>query len=158
MWWLTDQTRLRAERTAIEALRAEWFQDPKWSVDDQIRLTLTFDIVVGRKCFPLRLIFHNTFPASPPSVRPADSETRLSDHQYGAGGDLCLDIRNDNWTPDIKGADMIESARRLLEIEMPGDDGEPVRAPSAHDFPAMLSLRSHQTRFYVDPLARLVLG
>lgn len=158
MWWLTDQTRLRAEREAIEALNAEWFQNPKWLVDDHLRLTLAFDIAIARGCYPLRLIYHNTFPSSPPSIFPMDGETRLSGHQYGAGGDLCLEIRNDNWTPDVTGAMMIESASRLLETEAPGDDGAPVHAPSAHDFPANLSLRSDLTRFYVGPLARLVLA
>ncbi|MEQ8285735.1 ThiF family adenylyltransferase [Thalassospira sp.] len=158
MWWLTDQTRLRTERQAIEPLGAEWFQNPNWSVDGEFRLTLTFDLVLARGRFPLRLIYHNTFPVSPPSIRPVDGETRLSGHQYGAGGDLCLDIRNDNWTLDVTGADMIESTRRLLDAEAPGEDGAPVHAPSAHDFPETLSLRSDLTRFYVDPMARLVLA
>ncbi|WP_193176354.1 ThiF family adenylyltransferase [Oricola nitratireducens] len=156
MWWLTDQTRLRVEREAVEVLDAEWFQNPVWSVDDQLRLTLSFDIVIARGRYPLLLTYHNTFPASPPSIVPADGETRLSGHQYGAGGDLCLEIRNDNWTPDVTGAMMVESAWRLLETEAPSDDGVAVHAPSAHDFPATLSLRSDVTRFYVSPLARLI--
>ncbi|WP_417462958.1 ThiF family adenylyltransferase [Kordiimonas sp.] len=155
---MTDQTRLRVEREAIEALNANWFQDPVWSVDEQLRLTLGFDIVIARGNYPLRLTYHNTFPASPPSIIPADGETRLSGHQYGAGGDLCLEIRNDNWTPDVTGAMMIDSARRLLETEAPDASGAPVHAPSAHDFPATLALRSEVTRFYVNPLARLILA
>lgn len=158
MWWLTDQTRLRTEREAIEALSAEWFQNPNWSVDDRLRLTLTFEIAIARGRYPLRLRYHNTFPSSPPSIVPADGETRLSAHQYGAGGDLCLEIRNDNWTPDVTGSQMIESARRLLETETPGDDGAPVHAPSAHDFPETLSLRFEHARFYVSPHARLVMA
>ena len=158
MWWLTDQRRLQAERRAIETLDADWLQHPKWSVDGEFRLTLTFDLALARGRFPLRLTYHNTFPASPPSVRPADGETRLSGHQYGAGGDLCLDIRNDNWTPEVTGADMISSARRLLEAETPSEDGTAVHAPSAHDFPNTLQLRSEVTRFYLDPLARFVLA
>ena len=157
MWWLTDQRRLQAERQATEALDADWFQHPNWSVDEEFRLTLTFYLTLARGRFPLRLTYHDTFPASPPSVRPADGETRLSGHQYGAGGDLCLDIRNDNWTPEVTGADMIYSACRLLEAETPSEDGTAVHAPSAHDFPNTLQLRSEVTRFYLDPLARSVL-
>ena len=82
----------------------------------------------------------------------------MSGHQYGPGGDLCLDIRNDNWTPDVTGADMISSARRLLEAETPSEDGATVHAPSAHDFPNVLQLRSAVTRFYIDPLACIVLA
>lgn len=158
MWWVTDQTRLRSEREAIEALNADWLQKPLWSVDKQLRLTLAFDIVIARGRYALLLIYHNTFPASPPSIVPADGETRLSGHQYGAGGDLCLEIRNDNWTPKVTGAMMIESARHLLETETPGEDGAAVYAPSAHDFPTTLSLRSELTRFYVSPLARFVMA
>lgn len=149
---------MRAEREAIDALSAEWFHNPNWSFDSQLRLTLAFEIAIARGQFFLRLIYHNTFPSSPPSIVPADGQTRLSDHQYGTGGDLCLEIRNDNWTLDVSGAMMIESARRLLETEAPGDDGAPVYAPSAHHFPANLSLRSDHTRCYVSPLARLVLA
>ncbi len=158
MWWLTDQARLRIEREAIEALDADWFQNPVWSVDEQLRLTIGFEIVIARGNYPLRLTYHNTFPASPPSIVPADGDARLSGHQYGAGGDLCLEIRNDNWTPDVTGAMMIESARRLLETEAPDDDGAAVHAPSAHEFPATMALRSELTRFYVGPLARLFLA
>ncbi|WP_282611013.1 ThiF family adenylyltransferase [Pelagibius sp. Alg239-R121] len=157
MWWLTDQTRLRIEREAIEELEADWFQNPVWSVDNQLRLKLAFDIVIARGRYVLQLIYHNTFPTSPPSIVPVDGAARLSGHQYGAGGELCLEIRNDNWTPDVTGAMMIESARRLLETETPGDDGAVVHAPSAHDLPVTLSL-SDVTRFYVGPSARLVLA
>ncbi|WP_031552620.1 ThiF family adenylyltransferase [Parvularcula oceani] len=157
MWWAVDPHRLELERLAIDALDAAWFQAPEWSFGDQLRLELTFDLVLARGTFPLRLTYHGTFPASPPSVSPADGETRLSTHQYGPGGDLCLDIRNDNWSPDITGADMIESARRLLASETPDDDGAPVTAPSAHDVPMVIRLRHEVKRFYVDPIARIAL-
>lgn len=159
MWWIVDQQRLRDERLAIEALEADWFQSPEWDVKigDDLSLELTFEIVLPRGRFPLRLKYHSTFPASPPSVRPLDGETSLSSHQYGAGGDLCLDIRNDNWTPDVTGADMIESARRLLEIETPTEEGDTVTAPSAHDYPLEMGLRSKSARFYIEPLSRIAL-
>lgn len=158
MWWLTDQTRLRTEREAIEAIDAGWFQNPAWATDKQFRLTLSFEIAIARGRFALRLIYHNTFPASPPSIVPADGETRLSGHQYGAGGDLCLEIRNDNWSPDVTGAMMIDSAKRLLETEAPDEDGAATHAASAHDLPETLSLRAEVARFYVGPLARLFLA
>ena len=158
MWWLVNQTRLQAEREAIEALPADWFQSPEWAPGEGLALEISFEIVLSRGRFPLKMIYHSTFPASPPSVRPADCETRLSSHQYGAGGDLCLDIRNDNWTPEISGADMIESARRLLDMETPDEDGAPATAPSAHDCPLELALRSDHRRFYADPMTRIALA
>ncbi len=158
MWWLADPKRMLAERQAIEALDADWFRHPIWSVDEKFRLTLDFDLELAHGLYPLRLTYHNTFPASPPSIRPADGEARLTGHQYGAGGDLCLEIRNDNWTPDVTGADLINSARRLLEAETPNADGVSVHAPSAHNFPDTLQLRSETARVYLDPMARSVLA
>ena len=66
MWWLTDQRRLQTERQAIEALDADWFQHPNWSVDGEFRLMLTFDLALARGRFPLRLTYHNTFPGVAP--------------------------------------------------------------------------------------------
>lgn len=157
MWWITEQYRLRTEREAISTLNADWFKEPKWHVDNQLRLNLTFKIAITRGCFALRLTYHNTFPASPPSILPIDENLRLSGHQYGSGGELCLEIRNDNWTPDVTGAQMIKSARKLLEDETPGDDGITVHAPSAHGVQETITLRSELSRFYIEPMARLSL-
>jgi hypothetical protein len=55
-------------------------------------------------------------------VLPRGDAHRWSEHQYGPGGELCLEYGPDNWHPDITGADMISSAHRLLEGERPTPD------------------------------------
>ena len=152
VWWISDPDRLALERASINALGEDWFEHADWSLDGKARLRLVFDIVLPRGRFRLAMVYHNTFPASPPSVRPLNEDARLSDHQYGSGGDLCLEIRSDNWSPDITGAEMVRSAHLLLEMETPGQDGERVTAPSDHDFPYELALRASGARFYLDNL------
>ena len=116
VWWISDPERLSTERRAIDTLDADWFENPDWSLDSQARLRLTFDIALSHSRFRLAMTYHNTFPASPPSERPSRETQRLSGHQYGSGGELCLSIRSDNWSSDFTGADLIRSAHTLLEI------------------------------------------
>ena len=157
VWWLSDPDRLALERASINALDEDWFEHADWSLDGKARLRLVFDIVIPRDRFRLAMVYHNTFPASPPSVRPLNEDVRLSDHQYGSGGDLCLEIRSDNWSPDITGAEMVRSAHLLLSLETPGQDGKRVTAPSDHDVPYELALRASGSRFYLDNLTYLSL-
>ena len=154
VWWISDPERLSKERRAVGAIDQGWFENPEWSLDSQCRLRLTFDIALPHSRFRLAMTYHSTFPASPPSVHPSSETERLSGHQYGVGGELCLSIRSDNWNPAFTGADLIRSAHKLLEVESPNERGEVVRAPSAHNVPAELELRTARARFYVDPLSR----
>ena len=149
-WWIGDPSRLQKERRAIAQISDGWFENPEWSLDEQQRLRLIFDIVLPHRGFKLSMAYHNTFPASPPSIHPVGETERVSGHQYGVGGELCLSIRSDNWSPDITGADMIRSAHRLLEMEAPDEDGEILPAPSAHDVPVQQVVRNAKARFYVD--------
>lgn len=158
VWWLSDPQRLSAERVAIQAIDEDWFENAAWSLDGQLRLRLVFDIVLPRGRYRLAMVYHNTFPASPPSVRPVDGEERLSLHQYGRGGDLCLSIRNDNWTPDVTGSEMARSAYSLLEIETPNEDGRVTPAPSAHDVAYEFTLRNVFGRFYLERSSCLLLA
>lgn len=153
-WWLRDQARLRTEKEAIEALRDRvgWLDDVEWSFDDALRIQVIFDIRLDHAIHQLRLVYHNSFPSSPPGVAPTATE-RLSGHQYGQDGDLCLEIRPDNWLPHYTGANMIESAFNLLSLEAPQEHGEVTPAPSAHNVPETLLLRSAVRRFYLTPAA-----
>lgn len=158
MWWINDPGRLSKERRAIDSISNDWFENAAWSLHGDCRLKLTFDIALPHRRFRLVMTYHSTYPASPPSVRPAADAERISSHQYGPGGELCLSIRSDNWSPDITGADMVRSAHTLLEAETPDEAGEVLSAPSAHDVPRELSLRHAFARFYVDPVSRLALA
>ena len=128
IWFLTDLARLNAEYRAVEALAAgvDWLTDLRWSFD-QGRLVLRFTITVGDRRYELVMTYPDFFPSTPPSVAPVDGEQRISPHQYGAGGDLRLEYRPDNWEPRFTGADIIESAHRLISTEHPAE-GEPQRS------------------------------
>ena len=154
MWWINDPERLSRERRAIDAIDDGWFENPEWSLNPRCCLRLTFEIALSHSRFRLAMTYHSTFPASPPSVRPACESERISGHQYVVSGELCLSIRSDNWDPDLTGADMVRSAHKLLELEAPNEHGEVAPAPSAHDVPSELELRSAGARFYLDTVAR----
>ncbi len=158
IWWIVDSKRLSDERHAIASIDEDWFENPTWSLDADGRLRLIFDIALPHRRFRLAMTYHNTFPASPPSVCPVKDSERISSHQYGPGGELCLSIRSDNWSPDVTGAEMVRSAHTLLSLETPDEEGEVLPAPSAHDVPRELLLRRAFARFYVDPVSRLALS
>lgn len=156
-WWFENHPRLTAEKACIVSLkkRAAWLENVEWSFDDSLRMRVVFDIRLDHGVFPLVMTYHNTFPSSPPGVTPVEKQ-RLSSHQYGCG-DLCLEIRPDNWRQEFTGADMIESAYSLLVTEAPDENGNSQHAPSAHNVPDTITLRSATFRFYVTPEVNQVL-
>jgi hypothetical protein len=133
----------------IEALAAgvDWLTDLFWSFN-QGRLVLRFTITVGDRRYELVMTYPDFFPSTPPSVKPVEGEQRISPHQYGAGGDLCLEYRPDNWEPHFTGADIIGSAHRLISTEHPVQ-GEPQRVRSAHSVTRGQELRANTGRFLV---------
>ena len=158
IWWTIDQQRLADERNAIASIDEDWFENPAWSLDSNYQLTLIFDLVLPQRRFRLAMIYHNSFPASPPSVRPVGEPDRISSHQYGPGGELCLSIRSDNWSPDVTGAEMVRSAHTLLSVEAPNEHGHILPAPSAHNIPSAQLLRHAFARFYLGPTSRITLS
>lgn len=149
IWFLQDIGRLHRERQEFEALRgrAPWMTPPVWRFENGA-LEVDLDVNVGEQVYPLRLRYPSAFPACPPSVYPRNLEVRWSAHQYGPGGELCLEIGPDNWRPETAGAQMIESAHRLLEAERPGSGAAPVReVPSRHRLTPGQELRSVGHRF-----------
>ena len=151
IWWHSNQRRLSDEKAAIAALEVTsgWLENVDWSLDEQFRLRAIFDIRLDHGNVRLQITYHNTFPSSPPSVAPVEN-IRVSGHQYGQGGDLCLQIRPDNWRPDYTGADMISSAHELFLEEAPDDDGSITAAPSDHNVPDTLILRGTSARLYLS--------
>ena len=150
VWWNDNHLRLKAEREAIEALSDSEprLENVAWSFDDNFHMQVVFDIRLDHGVFPLKLAFHNTYPNTAPAVRPINPAS-LSSHQYG-NGDLCLEIRPDNWRPEFTGADMITSAFSLLDKERPEPDGTVTAAPSAHNVPDNLAMRHAMNRFYLS--------
>lgn len=120
-WYISDLGRYRSEREALGVLgqSVEWLVPGRWRVDSSGHLILNADIVIGDRVYPIYLQYPELFPHTPPSVFPRDETGRWSTHQFGPGGELCLEYGPDTWTPDLTGVDVIESARRLLEGENP---------------------------------------
>lgn len=147
MWWIKDPTRLKSEVALLEAVlqREPWFASMTPRILKGLRFAVDFDIVVNGETFLFALEYPAFFPETPPSVTPRDGR-RLSSHQYGAGGEMCLEFRSDNWHPSVTGAMMVESTHRLLATEQPAHDQRAI-VPSAHQSTIGQRLRGSTCRF-----------
>ncbi|MCP1838761.1 hypothetical protein ACVIHI_008314 [Bradyrhizobium sp. USDA 4524] len=145
IWWLENPGRARAERQSVAELaeRVSWLKNLRWYLSDGAALAVDFEIDHGGHGVPLTMTYAEFHPNAPPIVVPRDGG-RLSSHQYGAGGNLCLEFRADNWETTITGAMMIESAHRLIAGERDGDGPE---LPSAHSISIGQSVRGSYFRF-----------
>lgn len=147
MWFITRLGRFNQEQAAIGELAAEpWIENVTWRLDRG--LFVDADLVVGAVRRPVTMAYPDIFPFAPPSVRPRERGERWSIHQYGAGGELCLEHRADNWQEHVTGADVLRSTYRLLSTEA-GVSGNPDASrvvPSAHRISLGQSLRSELMR------------
>ena len=134
----------------MEALAAQvgWLVTVGWRIDNSVRLVWDADIITAARSYPISLRYPNHFPHSPPVVLPRGDAERWSGHQYGPGGELCLEYGPDNWHPDLTGADMVASAHRLLQRERPAPDQEGEVA-SRHHTTLGQNLRGKRTRFVI---------
>lgn len=157
-WWLTNVDRARSEQAALARLleRADWLSELTWRIGDQLELIADVCVRHGAETFNLSMAYPSTFPDTPPMVRPRDGQM-LSFHQYGSGGELCLEFRPDNWDASITGAMMVESAHGLLSGERPAESGEGV-VRSAHLASLGRDLRGKTRRFVLDPGAAAALA
>lgn len=147
IWWLLQPSRARAERAAIAELeeRVSWLTGVTWGLESECRLAANFVIHHLNDEFQLKLVYPSFFPDTPPQVVPREN-VRLSNHQWGEGGELCLELRADNWDTAFTGAMMIESAYSLLSGERPATD-ERATVPSAHRVTQAQSIRGDRLRF-----------
>lgn len=150
IWWIKNPDRALAEQAAIAELqdRAEWLSGLTWNVEAGGLLAADFVIRHLDQSFELKIVYPSFFPSTAPRVVPRE-KIRLSNHQWGAGGELCLEIRPDNWHPDYQGAAMIESAHRLLSGERP-EEGVTAEVPSAHNQSQAQNLRGDTARFLME--------
>jgi len=150
IWFFQDLDRSRREREAIDDLgsRVDWLTLVGWRFDDRMRLVVDADITVAGTLRPVTLRYPEHFPDIPPLILPRGTVEQWSTHQYGAGGELCLEWGPDNWQPEIMGADMLESAYRLLSGETPASD-QTSRVPSRHNTTLGQQLRGELFRFLV---------
>lgn len=156
-WYIDDMARFRRERETLAALaaEAEWLTVGTLRFDDDMRLVVDCDLDIGHRQYPVQLRYPRTFPHSPPSVFPRGDTTRWTGHQFGAGGELCLEYRSDNWSPEFLGRALVESAHRLLSGESPAS-GVSVEVPSVHRHTEGQRLRTAYRRLLVsrETLAR----
>lgn len=143
MWFVERVLRFNQERAAIAALAAErWIENIRWRLDAAM-VRVDADLIVGAVVRPVTLTYPDVFPFAPPSVKPRERAERWSAHQYGAGGELCLEHRPDNWEEHVTGADALRSAYRLLSTEAGAGEqpDAPREVPSAHRLTLGQSLR-----------------
>lgn len=145
-WAIDDPARFLREQAELNHLEAEggWLS-AAWRMAEDGSIAVDLDMTIHGRFFAGWMRYPDTFPDSPPYICPRDKSERWSDHQYGAGGSLCLQWRADNWHPDVTGADMVRSAHELLSTEQHPD--LPNAVPSAHRLTAGQGLRGASRRF-----------
>lgn len=161
MWWMTQPSRASFERQEIAELQIKsvWLKEVRFRLDDVLSFEIDFSLELNGSAVALTMSYPELFPALPPRIIPKE-KLRLSSHQYGAGGELCLEYRTDNWTSEITGAMMIESAYRLLSNE---NDAAAIPVPSAHRILVGQNARNSVCRFLLpnaleDELGKLEVG
>jgi hypothetical protein len=151
MWWVKDPDRLKQEVAAVDALREQeaWLTAAVPRMLKGLKFAIDFDVVVNGETFPFLLVYPAFFPETPPQVIPRDGQ-RVSRHQYGDGGELCLEYRPDNWDPSVTGAMMMASTHGLLVGEHPAGNERAI-VPSEHRTSLGQELRSLSFRFLLTP-------
>jgi hypothetical protein len=158
IWWTSLPSRARSERLGITELeeRSSWLSGIAWRLTSEGRLCADFAIEKAGEIIPLTMTYPSFFPEMPPQITSRDG-VRLSGHQYGPGGELCLEYRPDNWDPTYTGAMMIESAHRLLTGEEPVS-GTAAEVLSAHRMTIGQEVRKETLRFIVSAAASSALA
>ncbi len=140
-WFQRFPDRLEQEKEAVGNLLSEgWVKQVVWAVDESAgTVSAEVDFEAGGKLREVRLVYPFVYPFCPMQVLPRAEGERWSNHQWPSG-ELCLEMRADNWHTDFNGADMLLSARKLLGTEAQVDDaGNAMRVPTTHHFtPAQL--------------------
>ena len=152
MWFIKDKARFHHEFQEMAALTTEvdWLPVAEWNIDKG-KLCLVADIEVHRQLYEVQMIYPANYPASPPTVRPRKNHQHWSSHQFGYGGELCLEWGPDNWRDEITGTDILRSAHKLFTIENPKNEGTlPEIAPSRHSLTLGQELSLTFLRFLVD--------
>ncbi|WP_238651785.1 ThiF family adenylyltransferase [Paenibacillus piscarius] len=148
-WYLTDISRLSNERNEMQRLEesSTWLKGTEWRIES--RLVVRAIIMAHEQIYELQLTYPDFFPATPPFISPVNTDDRWSEHQY-SNGTLCLEWGPDNWHPDVTGAQMFESAYKLLNAENPlGESTTKAMVPSRHFLTPGQSIRGEGWRFHM---------
>ena len=153
MWFRNNLPRLQKEREAIDGLITEvdWITLTGWRVHNGEILYFVADIEAHGYQYKVTMLYPANYPINPPIVIPREATQHWSTHQYGHGGELCLERGPDNWHEELTGADIIRSAHKLLFIENPKEKRlAQIVAPSRHSLTLGQKLRSILWRFVVN--------
>ncbi|MGY4346604.1 hypothetical protein ACVWXM_003071 [Bradyrhizobium sp. GM7.3] len=139
IWWLENPGRARSERQSVAELaeRVSWLKNLRWYLSDGAALAVDFEIDHDGRSVPLTMTYAEFHPNAPPIVVPRDG-SRLSSHQYGAGGNLCLEYRADNWEGSLTAMSSLppSSRRASLRGAFPPVRRSPRAGPSFHPAPS----------------------
>ncbi|PKR55606.1 ThiF family adenylyltransferase [Thalassospira marina] len=149
-WWLLQHSRLQSEKLDLAVLEGDvdWLQVSCWQANSSLEMCVDFRISHGSRDFAFQMVYPSVFPDVPPMIYTED-HSRISNHQYGPDGELCLEHRPDNWMPTVTGADMIRSCQRLLSEEYVDSERE-FHARSAHENSLARDLRSKSFRLILS--------
>ncbi|RWP43840.1 MAG: hypothetical protein EOR04_06275 [Mesorhizobium sp.] len=162
IWWVTQSRRATDERLGIADLeqRTAWLANVRWRLANDFILAADFEIILpDSEVVRLTIQYPSFFPDVPPLVLSRDHH-RISGHQYGAGGELCLEFRPDNWEPSVTGAMMIQSAYRLItgERAASAEGNERTEVPSAHEVTFGQEIRASSCRLILTSGASTALA
>jgi hypothetical protein len=135
-WFERRPRRLAHERAVLESLREEgWVKSVEWVIDPQAGTAIVnLDFEAGGQLRQTRLEYPFIYPYGPPRLVPREAGQRWSMHQWGTG-ELCLQIRADTWVKSLDGADVLRSARLLLDTEGTVDEaGRSLAVAAEHRF------------------------
>lgn len=135
-WFERRPRRFAHEQEVLESLRQEgWVKAVHWIIDAQAgTVHVDIDFEAGGQVRQARLEYPFIYPSAPPRLVPRVAGQRWSNHQWGTG-ELCLQVRADTWLKSLDGADMLRSARQLLDTEGTYDEsGLPGEVASEHRF------------------------
>lgn len=150
-WFLKDLTRLSKEKEEITnlQLQTDWLEGVEWVLESGIALIAR--IKAHGHIYEVKLNYPAYFPSTPPTITPLDKETDWSEHQY-TSGTLCLEWGPDNWHSSVTGAQLLESAYKLIYSENPyGSKEQTASVPSRHFLTDGQKIRNKLIRFYADP-------
>ncbi|MGG3546261.1 ThiF family adenylyltransferase [Bacillus paranthracis] len=152
-WFLENANRLLHERREIEQLQLteKWLLGVEWLILGS-ELAVKVKIEAHGHIYELEMLYPPLFPFSPPGVKPIEKEEWWTEHQY-TGGTLCLEWGPDNWHENVTGANILESAYRLIYTENPkGKKGGEVSSVvlSRHSLTIGQELRTKTIRLYIN--------
>ncbi|MGG4603781.1 ThiF family adenylyltransferase [Paenalcaligenes sp. Me131] len=152
VWFELRPWRLAHEKRALAALEDEgWVTRIDWTLNAEAQTAhVNIDFTAGGQLRQARLEYPFIYPGAPPRLVPRQSEQRWSTHQWGYG-ELCLQLRADTWRKVYDGADILRSARHLLDTEGAADtSGQMGVVPSEHRFTYGQALSWSNTRLVLS--------